>query len=257
MLESAKRGGSLTFHNDIPPFPIQRHPTLPIPRRLKESWRIVSSSLLVDRGFLLEDVIGEGWPRGSQKEISMPRRRIDQTPVNFDPVEPQTRYPLFLPPSLPRFERIIIGGTRTQEPLFATERGGEAYDFSSSLFRFFSPSLLGYQYQEEGQTYQAPTRRNSTPCRRSHGAPLPYDFHVSASGPPKLHDQALYLTYVYAQRPPGWGRIAASVSPLGATQVQVWQDRGIPAWVIVQCCKRFKLLRIGVGATRGAGGTPE
>lgn len=31
-------------------------------------------------------------------------------------------------------------------------------------------------------------------ARRSRGAPLPYDFHVSASGPPKLHDRALYLT---------------------------------------------------------------
>lgn len=26
------------------------------------------------------------------------------------------------------------------------------------------------------------------------GTPLPYDFHVSASGPRKLHDRALYLT---------------------------------------------------------------
>lgn len=184
MLESAKRGGSLTFHNDIPPFPIQRHPTLPIPRRLKESWRIVSSSLLVDRGFLLEDVRGEGWPRGSQKEISMPRRRIDQTPVNFDPVEPQTRYPLFLPPSLPRFEHIIIGGTRTQEPLFATERGGEAYDFSSSrLYSAFSPLLSS----------DTNTRKKARLTKLLHGGTRP---HAGGATVPHYHT-------IFMLAPPG------------------------------------------------------
>lgn len=85
-------------------------------------------------------------------------------------------------PSVPRFERIIIGGTRTQEPSRERERerrgGLRVYSNARKKVRLRVParSLL------------------STPRWRSHGAPLPYDFHVSASGPPKLHDQALYLT---------------------------------------------------------------
>lgn len=36
---------------------------------------------------------------------------------------------------------------------------------------------------------------SSTSCWRGpRGTPLPYDFHVSASGPQKPHDRALYLT---------------------------------------------------------------
>jgi len=71
-------------------------------------------------------------------------------------------------------------------------------------------------------TYWAPTRARPRAGGR-HGTPLPYDFHVSASGPPKPHDRALcsgltrkprgalrtraHARFSYARtRPPGSGR---------------------------------------------------
>lgn len=127
----------------------------------------------------LEDVRCQGGPGAAEKEISMPRRRIDQTPVNFDPVEPQTRYspPLGSSVRAYNYRRHANPGTLQRER--EREKGGAA---------------SVQQCQEEGQTRVPARSLLSTPRWRSHGAPLPYDFHVSASGPPKLHDQALYLT---------------------------------------------------------------
>lgn len=114
-----------------------------------------------------------------------------------------------IPPSLPSSVR-AYNYRRHANPgtLLARERKGEgeAYDFSfSRLYSAFSPPLsftfgLRGRIPIPGRRLDLPRARvptsssYTTPCWRSHGAPLPYDFHVSASGPPKLHDQALYLT---------------------------------------------------------------
>lgn len=117
-----------------------------------------------------------GWPRGSEERNfhAEAANRLDAGQLR-----PCRTADSIFPPPVPRLERIIIGGTRTQEPSREREREKGGCDCIPMLGRRLDSS----SYTEL-----------STPCRRSHGAPLPYDFHVSASGPPKLHDQALYLT---------------------------------------------------------------
>lgn len=92
--------------------------------------------------------------------------------------------PYSSPPSLPRFERIIIGGTRTQEPLFATERGGEAYDFSSSrLYSAFSPPLSS----------DTNTRKKARLTKLLHGGTRP---HAGGATVPHYHT-------IFMLAPPG------------------------------------------------------
>lgn len=207
-VESAKRGRSLTFHNDIPPSTTWSNITTR-PKSLKEPSKIVSN-LLVDRSSsFLEDArrCGEGGPGAARKKFPCRggesiRRRSTSTLSNRRLDIPYSS----LPPSSVRaynYRRHANPGT-----LLARERKGEgeAYDFSfSRLYSAFSPPLsftfgLRGRIPIPGRRLDLPRARvptpssYTTPCWRSHGAPLPYDFHVSASGPPKLHDQALYLT---------------------------------------------------------------
>lgn len=126
------------------------------------------------------------------------------------PPPPLASLGLSLPPET-RFERIIIRGTRTQGP---SSREGLRLFFlllvallsalPLSLFlssrspctrsTWLAGSLILGRKLDSPRASLGSLHSVSTPCWRSHDAPLPYDFHVSASGPPKLHDRALYLT---------------------------------------------------------------
>lgn len=149
-------------------------------------------------------MLRRGWPRGSRRK-KFPcrggesiRRRSTSTLSNRRLDIPYSSPPLPSSVRAYNYRRHANPGT-----LLARERERE----SSMTFLpplFFSPSLLHVwptrsdtNTRKKARLTAGPAKfllRSSTPCWRSHGAPLPYDFHVSASGPPKLHDQALYLT---------------------------------------------------------------
>lgn len=123
-------------------------------------------------------------------------------PALFAAPLPLSSHCLFSSFSLPRleFERIIIRGTRAHGLSSREFLGVLSSSLSPDPFRASPsaplPDRLSHSSLRFANTRKKPRLtgllHNLTPYWRSRGTLLPYDFHVSASGPPKLHDRALY-----------------------------------------------------------------
>lgn len=126
----------------------------------------------------LEDVRCQGGPGAAEKEISMPRRRIDQTPVNFDPVEPQTRYspPLGSSVRAYNYRRHANPGTLQRER--EREKGGAA---------------SVQQCQEEGQTPSSCTELALDPTLEEPRCPITIRFSCQRLRAPKAARPSIIL----------------------------------------------------------------
>lgn len=165
-------------------------------------------------------VAEEGQPCGLLEEISMSRRRIDQTPVNSDPVEPQTRYssiPLAYPSScfvflsfFPLFQDSVraYNYRRHASPRTLLERASTESSLPlhpqsiprllRTALRFFysspSSSLILGRSLDLYRGLAGLLHPSSTPCWRGHTVPHYHTIFMLAPPGPKSRTTAHYTS---------------------------------------------------------------